>query len=122
MPRINIETMHYFYMLSYFRHCLSDSRLAHERECHSAAALLALRATSHQSHCRYGLRGVRLSALHQEPRRLCRALAMAWLATRISASESQYPAHYLRASRVTGPVHDRRASHAPGSAGLLRGS
>src|SRR3981189_1999118 len=97
MPRINIETMHYVYMLSYFRHCLPDSRLAHERECHSAATLLALRATSHQSDCRYGLRGVRLSALHQEPRRLCRALAMAWLAARISSSEKPKPAPQLRA-------------------------
>src|SRR5258708_12619157 len=91
MPRINIETMHYVYMLSYFRHCLSDSRLAHERECHSAAALLALRATSHQSDCRYGLRGVRLSALHQEPRRLCRALAMSWLPNLNSSSQSPNP-------------------------------
>src|SRR3981189_55038 len=97
MPRINIETIHFFYLLGSFRRGLQDSRLAHERECHSAAALLALRATSHQSDCRYGLRGVRLSALHQEPRRLCRALAMAWLAARISSSEKPKPAPQLRA-------------------------
>src|SRR5438477_12896000 len=47
---------------------------------------------------------------------------MAWLTTRISARESQYPAHDLCRDRVPGPVHDRRASDAPGSAGLLRGS
>src|SRR4051794_26571357 len=105
--RLTIEKVHYVYMLSYFCPGLSDSHLAHQRECHSAAALLALRAASHQSDCRYGFRGVRLSTLRQEPRRLCRALAMARLATRRSASESQYPGHHVCAGRITGPVHDR---------------
>src|SRR3981081_4073050 len=37
-------------------------------------------------------------------------------------NDDHTPATPLGPSRVTGPVHDRRASHAPGSAGLLRGS
>src|SRR5205807_10214299 len=90
---LTIARMHYVFMLSYFGPCLSDSGLAQQRECHSAAVLLALCATSHQSHCRYGLRGMQFSALHQEPRRLCRALAMAWRAPRISHSECKYLGH-----------------------------